>query len=71
MSSFKQLTDAGHLNRRPERISIKTISQATTLQQALAGYAVPAARYEDMAILNGMKLSDPLPAGSLLKIVDR
>lgn len=71
MNSFNQLTDAGHLNRKPERISIKTISQATTLQQALAGYAVPAARYEEMAILNDMQLSDQLPAGSLLKIVDR
>lgn len=71
ISSFKTLTDATYLNRKPERISIKTISKNMTLQQALVSYGIPSARFEEMAILNGKQISDQLAAGSVIKIVDR
>jgi predicted Zn-dependent protease len=71
MNSFKTLTDATHLNRKAERISIKTTSKSMNFQQALVLYGIPSTRFEEMAILNGKQLSDQLAAGSVIKIVDR
>ncbi|MBC6605282.1 M48 family metalloprotease [Hymenobacter sp. BT188] len=68
---FARLTDASKLNRQPEKIRIKTAAKATTLAQALAANGIPAARREELAILNGMKLNDPLSAGSLYKVVGK
>ncbi|MFD2162985.1 M48 family metalloprotease [Paradesertivirga mongoliensis] len=69
MQSFKQLTDAAKLNKKPERVRIKTVSSATTLEQALRTFGAPAARLEEFAILNGMTLKDRLPAGTLIKVI--
>ena len=71
MKSFKELTNAAMINRKPERIALKTLNRAMTLQQALASYNVPSARNEEMAILNGMQLADQVPAGTILKIPER
>jgi len=69
MQSFRQVTDPNILNRQPQRVRIKTAASATTLQQALRSNGVPDNKMEEYAILNGMKLTDQLPAGTLFKIV--
>ena len=69
MQNFKQLTDASKLNKKPERVRIKTIGQSTTLEQALRGFGVDQKRHEEMAVLNGMKLKDKLTSGTLIKII--
>jgi predicted Zn-dependent protease len=69
MQSFRQLTDASKLNRKPERIHIKSVAQSGTLEQALRYYNMPATRLEELAVLNGMNLKDNLKSGSLIKIV--
>ncbi|MGY2131969.1 M48 family metalloprotease [Hymenobacter sp. HD11105] len=68
---FARLTDASKLNRQPEKIRIKTVASTTTLSQALAANGVPAARREELAVLNGMKLTDQLSAGTAFKVVGR
>ncbi|NTS40110.1 M48 family metalloprotease [Flavisolibacter sp. BT320] len=68
MQNFRTLTDASKLNRKPERIRLKSVSAATTLEQALRGWGMPAARLNELAILNGMNLSDRLAAGTLVKV---
>ncbi|WP_345110572.1 M48 family metalloprotease [Hymenobacter algoricola] len=68
---FARLTEASKLNRQPERIRIRTAKTSQTLATALAANGVPAARRESLAILNGMKLTDKLPAGSLFKVVGK
>ena len=70
MQSFSTLTDADKLNRQPKRVRIKTIRSATTLEQALRSFNADSKRYEEFAILNGMKLSDRLSAGTLIKIIE-
>jgi predicted Zn-dependent protease len=67
--SFKTLTDPEKLNKQPERIRIKTVNQATTLSQALRNFGIPDKRLEELAILNGMNLTDPVAAGERIKIV--
>lgn len=71
MQSFKRLTDAAKLNIKPEKIRIKTVAQSMTLQQALQNFGMPQARFEELAILNGMQLDDKLAAGTLIKVVQR
>jgi predicted Zn-dependent protease len=69
MQSFRQLTDASKLNRKPERVRIKTVGQNTTLSQALKSFNVPQNRMEEMAILNGMALTDQISRGTLIKVI--
>lgn len=69
MQNFRRLTDADKLNRKPERIRIKSVTSATTLSQALTRFQVPSARLDEMAILNGMQLTYRLSAGTLIKVV--
>jgi len=69
MQHFSQLTDPAKLNKKPERVHIKTVNKATTLEQSLRGFGVQDKRLEEMAILNGMTLKDNLPSGTLIKII--
>lgn len=69
MQGFRTLTDASKINRKPERIRLKTVAQAGTLDQILRGYNMPANRLEELAILNGMLLTDRVAAGTLIKTI--
>ncbi len=68
MQSFRQLNDPLKINKKPERVRIKTAA-AGTLEQAFRQFRVPDNRHEEMAVLNGMKLSDRLTQGMLIKII--
>ena len=67
--SFQQLTDQRYLNRQPDRIAIKTVGAASTLEQFLRQNGTPAERIAEVAILNGMRASDALRAGQLVKTI--
>jgi predicted Zn-dependent protease len=69
--SFNQLTDQEKLGREAERVRIKTVEQTATLQKVFAGYGVPEKRYEELAVLNGMQINERIPAGTLIKVVER
>lgn len=69
MSSFKNLTDPEKINRKPERVRIKTVSQDMTLEQHLRQYNQPASRFEELAILNGMLLTDKVSKGTMIKTI--
>jgi predicted Zn-dependent protease len=70
-AGFQRLTELDKLNRKPERIRIKTSQLTTTLAQALTQQGIPLARHEEMAILNGMQLTDRLGAGMFYKVVSK
>jgi hypothetical protein len=55
--------------RKPERIRIKTVGSAASLEQVLRQYGVAEKRLEEHAILNGMALNNPLAKGTLIKVV--
>jgi predicted Zn-dependent protease len=67
MQSFRPLTDAAKLNKKPDRVRIKTVRENSTLEQVLRGFNVPDRRVEEMAILNGMKRTDRVTQGMLIK----
>lgn len=69
MQNFSVLTDPSKLNKKPDRVRVKTVNQQTTLQQALRSLGVPDKRMEEMAVLNGMKLNDRITPGTLIKVI--
>ncbi len=69
MQSFRELTDASKINKKPQRVRIKKVSQDATLQQVLRGYNVPDSKLEEMALLNSMMLTDRIASGTLIKVV--
>src|SRR5688572_22718893 len=69
MEGFRPLTDPVKINKKPQRVRIKTVNSSTTLAQAFRNYNVPTNRHEEFAILNGMLLTDNVPAGMLIKII--
>jgi predicted Zn-dependent protease len=68
---FRRLTDAAKLNKQPERVRIKTAKAGQTLASALAANGIASKRYEELAILNGMKTTDKMTAGMLFKVVGK
>ncbi len=71
MQQFRKLTDPNFLNRKAERIRVKTVTKSGTLSQVLRQYNVPEKRLNEMAILNGMELDESINAGSLIKVVQQ
>ena len=71
MESFKRLTDTEKINRKPERVRVKTVQQSGTLSSVLKYYKTPDKRLEELAVLNGMQLADRVEKGTLIKIIDQ
>lgn len=69
MTNFRPLSDPDKLQRQPERISIVTIDNSTTLESALKEAGMPQDRLTELAILNGMKLQDRVESGMLIKVI--
>jgi len=68
---YARLTEASKLNRQPEHIRIKTATGTQTLSAAFAANGIPSKRYEELAILNGMRTTDRLAKGTLYKVVGK
>lgn len=68
---FKKLTDPDKINRQPERIRVKKTERAATFAEAMTQFGMPAARLEELAILNGMDKNTTLQAGTLLKTINK
>lgn len=69
MQSFRELTDPAKLNKKPQRIHIREVRQNGTLEQALRYYNMPQEKLEELSLLNGMRLADPVTQGMLIKVV--
>jgi predicted Zn-dependent protease len=71
MQGFRPLTDVSIINRKPQRVRIKTVNSNTTLDQALRSNRVQDKRLEEHAILNGMLLTDRISAGTMIKVIEQ
>ena len=69
MQNFRVLTDPAKINKKPQRIRLKTVSQTQTLEQVLRSYKVEEKKLNQMAILNGLKLTDKIAPGTIIKVV--
>ncbi len=69
MTKFTALTDAKKLNVKPERIRLKTVPSDMSLSQALSHFKMRPSQLEELAVINGMELSDPIKRGTLIKVL--
>ena len=67
--SFRRLTDSRYLNRQPTRVNVTTAQRGATIQSLIRGLTLPGGiTAEDIAIMNEVNLTDPLPAGQAIKL---
>ena len=71
MLNFKVLTDPSKINVRPERIDVVDVSSNTTLANLLSQRGIPSDRHTELAILNGMELTQSLTPGMKVKLVTK
>jgi predicted Zn-dependent protease len=68
---FKSVNDPNILNRQPERVRIKTAQRGGTLKDALKDNNMPDNKLDELAIINGMALSDKVEKGMLIKTLGK
>ena len=71
MRNFTRLTDASKINKKPERLSVKSTTRDQTLQAFLQQQRVPEARMREHAVLNGMDLEQNVSRGTLVKVISK
>lgn len=68
---FRTLTDPNKLNRKPERVLVKSVPSDGTFGEAMSALGMPAARLEELGTLNSLKANDRVAGGSLIKVIAR
>lgn len=68
MKGFNVLKDQSKLNRQPTLIKVVQTTKNLTLRDQLSSFSMPATRHGDLAVLNGMLLTDMVEKGTMLKI---
>jgi predicted Zn-dependent protease len=71
MKGFKELTDPKKINVKPDRIRLRTTRTAGTVESSLRSMGTPKDDLDDIALLNGMELSENLPANTLVKVIEK
>ncbi|MFC5407790.1 M48 family metalloprotease [Larkinella bovis] len=69
--NFRALTDQEKINRKPERVQIRTVSRDGTFREVMGNLGMPANRLEELGVLNSLKADDKVARGSLIKIIGR
>ncbi|MCG3117917.1 MAG: Beta-barrel assembly-enhancing protease [bacterium] len=69
MKSFDQLRNQAALTKQPRRVKIMTVDQAGDLRTVLTHAGMKSEELDELAILNGMYLTDRLERGALVKVV--
>jgi predicted Zn-dependent protease len=71
MERFRNLTDPKRLNVEPARLRIRSVRSRGTLGQGLKALGVPEGKLTEVALLNGKRLDEPVPAKTLLKVISK
>jgi predicted Zn-dependent protease len=69
--NFRELKEADKLNRTPDVIRIKTIPNRMTLEAALQNFRMPKERFNELALLNGILLTEQVEKGTLIKVIGK
>lgn len=70
MNNFKKLTDPNRINVKAEVIDVVSVKNTGTLSRAFSDYKVTSKRLNEMAILNGLELTDQVKKGEKIKVVN-
>ena len=71
IQNFKELKEQEKLNKKPDVIKIKALSQQMTLKMHFSHSICQQKDLKSLAILNGMLLNDRLSKGTLIKVIGR
>lgn len=71
MEGFRALNDPAKINVTPDVIRVKTVNQTSSLSNVLKSYSIPTNKLEELAVLNGMKLTDNVKSGTLIKVIEK
>jgi predicted Zn-dependent protease len=71
MRNFRELSDPKRINVKPDRIRIRAIGSAGTLENALRSLGVPNEKLKETALPNGRNLDEVIPANTMLKVVEK
>ncbi|MDR7132494.1 putative Zn-dependent protease [Algoriphagus sp. 4150] len=71
MRDFQELRDSEKLNRKPDIIKIKTVPRQMTLQAAFQHFGMATERFEELSLLNGMRLTDQVEKDMLIKVIGK
>lgn len=71
MEGFRPLTDPKRIDVKPHRIRIRTTESAGTVRAALKALNVSEQDMEKIALLNGVNLSDTVPAKTSFKVLEQ
>jgi len=69
MKNFKVLTDSAKLNKKATVIKIITANKTAPLRQLLIENNTTEAQLNELAILNGMELTDIVDSGTMFKVL--
>lgn len=70
LDDFKNLTDRSKIDVNPDRIRVKQTKRQGTCKTVLLSLGVKNDDLEKVALINGRALSDIVPSGTLIKLVE-
>lgn len=68
---FQSLTDPDKINRKPERVFVKSAPRDGSFQEVMTALGMPAKRIEELGVVNGQKANDRITRGTLVKIISQ
>ncbi|NIJ55533.1 putative Zn-dependent protease [Dyadobacter arcticus] len=68
---FKSVNDPNIINRQPDRVKIRTVQRDGSLKDALRDNSQSDKQMDELAIINGMSLSDKVTKGMLIKTLSK
>lgn len=66
---FRTLTDAEKLNRKTDRVYVRSAPRAGTFREVMLAMNMTASRIEELGVVNSLKAEDQVQKGTLLKII--
>ncbi|GAB3923398.1 M48 family metalloprotease [Larkinella terrae] len=69
--NFRSLSDPDKLNRKAERVFVKSSPRDGSFREVITALGMPANRVEEAGILNGLKADDRVKRGTLIKVINR
>ncbi|MBN2356649.1 M48 family metalloprotease [candidate division KSB1 bacterium] len=68
-TQFRSLTDSRYINVKPNHLKVRNVTSTNTFSNILRQWGVPGDQVEEVAIMNGIKSTDQVAVGTLLKVV--
>ncbi|NEU70181.1 M48 family metalloprotease [Spirosoma agri] len=69
--NFRSLSDPDKLNRKSERVLVKSSPRDGSFREVVTALGMPANRVEEAGVLNGFKADDRITRGTLVKIISK